>query len=128
MLETITLTARRVDAIHFVFIPGTWVKQLKPISKAQWKHEVDPAYGLHNYEIKAGVFLVFPQYKMTNGGFYAAHLYDIIKNLDCKQVHATLTMEGLTLETIGGENKTRIIFKPRGLSRKDTPFHAILNY
>lgn len=128
MINQIPLTARRVDPIHFVFIPETWAKALTPYAKAKWTHEVDPAYGLHNYDLKNGHFLVFPQYNMTKGGFFAAHLYAVVKELDCQQVHAELTVEGLTLVTIGGPVKSRITLKPRGLSRKDTAHHAILVY
>lgn len=128
MIESINLTARRVDPLRFVFVPQTWAKELKAHGKATWKHDTSPAHSRHNYEIKEGHFLAFPQFNMTNGGFYAAHLYAIVKELDCQQVHATLTVEGLTLETVGGEVKTRITLKPRGLSRKDTPYHAVLQF
>lgn len=129
MIEQINLTARRVDPLHFVFIPQTWTKELKPHGKAEWKSMAGTmGQPRDNYEIKAGDFLVFPQFNMTNGGFYAAHIYSVIKEMDCQQVHATLTVEGLTLETVGGDIKTRVTLKPRGLSRKDTPYHAVLQY
>lgn len=128
MINQIPLTARKVDPLHFVFIPETWAKALKPYAKAKWTHESDPAYGLHNYDLKNGHFLVFPQFGMTKGGFFAAHLYAIVKELDCLQVHAELTVEGLKMETIGGPVKSRIVLTPRGMSLNSTAHHVILSY
>lgn len=129
MIDQIPLTARIVDPLHFVFVPETWEKALKPYKQAKWTH--DPAAGNcppDNYQIKQGHFLAFPQFKMTQCGVYAAHLYAVVKELAgaCQQVQATLTVEGLTLETIGGEIRTRVTLKPRGLSIKDDPHHAVL--
>lgn len=129
MINQISLTARKVDPIHFVFIPETWAKALKPYAKAKWTStQEDIRLPKEKYTLQYGHFLVFPQFNMTKGGFFAAHLYAVVKELDCKQVHAELTVEGLKLETIGGPVKSRIVLKPRGLTRKDTPHHAILEY
>lgn len=129
MINQIPLTARRVDSIHFVFIPKTWAKALKPYAKAKWTSEqIDPRLPKEKYTLQNGHFLLFPQFNMTKGGFFAAHLYAVVKELDCAQVHAELTVEGLTLVTIGGSVKSKITLKPRGWSIKDTPHHAILNY
>lgn len=132
MLDSVTLTARTVDAQRFVFIPETWESQLKPYSRAQWKHEsnakINKSLPPDNYEITAGDFLAFPG--MDRGGFYAAHLYAVVKEMrgTCGQVHASITPEGLTLETIGGDIKTRVTLKPRGMSRKDTPHSVVMKY
>ena len=129
-METVTLPARIVDPLHFVFCPDTWAEELKPISRAKWTHTSNKGMNLPPdfYELKSGDFLAFPQFNMTNGGFYAAHLYMVVKELKdvCKQVRATLTVEGLTLETVEGEVKTRVTLKPRGMSHDSTPHHAIL--
>lgn len=112
-----------------MFIPETWAKALKPYAKATWTSErIDPRLPKENYTLKNGHFLLFPQFNMTKGGFFAALLYVVVKELDALQVHAELTVEGLKLVTVGGFIKTTITLKPRGLSRKDTPHHAILTY
>ena len=130
MLNPINLPARIVDPLHFVFIPEKWEQELKPYSKAQWKHQCNTAQNLppDRYELQTGHFLAFPQFHMTSGGFYAAHVYAVVKELagGCQQVQATLTVEGLTLETIGGDIKTKVHIKPRGMSRKDDPHSVIL--
>lgn len=126
-MNTIQLTARITDPLHFIFCPDTWEKELKPVSKAKWTHDSNAVYSRHNYTLKEGAFLAFPQFNMTSGGFYAAHIYAVAKEMDCPQVRATLTHEGLTLESIGSEIKTRVTITPRGLQRTDTPYHAILN-
>lgn len=131
MIEQIHLRARIVDPIHFVFVPETWEQALKPYKKANWTHDTHIYSGgvkvknLHNYTLKQGVFLAFPQFHMTNGGFYAAHLYAVVSNMFCDQVKATLTVEGLTLEAVG--DRQTVHLKPRGLSVNDTPYHAILS-
>lgn len=110
MINQISLTARKVDPIHFVFIPETWAKALKPYSKAKWTHtQADRRLPKEEYTLQHGDFLVFPQFNMTKGGFFAAHL-------------------GLTLVTIGGPVKSRIVLKPRGMSRNSTAHHVILTY
>lgn len=140
MIEQIHLTARIVDPIHFAFVPGTWEKELRPFKAAKWEHETHIYSGgtkvrcLHNYEIKSGIFLAFPQFNMTQGGFYAAHLYMIAKELqdlfvghDYPQCQGTLTVEGLLFEARQVDGiKSRLQLKPRGLSKNDTAYHAIL--
>lgn len=126
MIEQIHLTARIVDPLHFVFLPERWEEQLKPFSRAKWKHGSwlgKPC----DYEIKEGVFLVFPQFHMIQGGFYAAHLYQIVKNIPYDRVEGELTVEGMTLTCkLEGKIYQRVTLKPRGLSIKDTPYQAIL--
>lgn len=130
----IQLTARIADPIHFVFVAETWAEQLKPYKQAEWTHDSECySWGSfyrcpHNYTLKSGHFLVFPQFHMTQGGFYAAHLFMICKELAevTMQVKATLTVEGLTLEAV--DARTLVHLKPRGLSRNDVAHHAILGY
>lgn len=127
MIEQIHLTARIVDPLHFVFLPERWEAQLKPFSRAKWKHENISPRPPCFYEIKEGAFLVFPQFNMTQGGFYAAHLYQIVKNMPYDRVEGELTVEGMTLTCkLEGKVYQRVTLKPRGLSIKDTPYQAIL--
>ena len=132
MLENIHLTARIIDPLHFVFISEKWEQELKSHKTAKWTHEsntkVSKSLPADTYQLTAGDFLAFPQFNMTNGGFYAAHLYMIVKEIPAGvRVYGTLTVEGLTLEYSIDGLKSRINLTPRGLGTKDTPYRAELS-
>jgi hypothetical protein len=133
-IDPVLLTARVDDPSHFVFIAETWERELKPIKKARWKHDAE-MYSAGNvikcpnhYELKQGHFLVFIQTEQPKGGFHAAHLYAVCKELAevTGQVKATMTDEGLTLEAV--DSKARFFLKYRAVNVSDTIHHAVLGY
>lgn len=144
-IERIHLRGIIMSDSQFAFIPEYWEQALKPYKKARWSHEGADLSGTipfvptpHNYQIKSGAFLVFPEFKAPqHGGFYAAHLYMIVRELHnllkkekYQRTEGTFTEEGLEirpcLEVDG--IKTRFILKPRGIQKNDTPYHAVLSY
>lgn len=93
---TMKLTARKTDN-GFVFVPETWTKELKPIKKANWKHDdFTPHGGACAYELRKGIALVFPG--QHQGVIHAAHLYAVTKEMGVSQAKGTITAEGIVFE------------------------------
>ena len=100
-METLNLTARRDDDTLY-FLPETWTRELKPHSKAKWKR-----YGSKwGYDLKQSKTLVVRDAHSV----YIANLYMVVKEMDCPQAKATITPEGLQIESLEGLRQ-RVLLK-----------------
>lgn len=140
-VERIHLRGIIISDSWLAFIPEYWEQALRPYKRAKWKHEAGhegTGFVPYHYEIKSGAFLVFPEFKAPqHGGFYAAHLYmivrelhDLLKKERYQRTEGIFTEEGLEIKPcleVDGI-KTRFILKPRTLQLNDTPYHAVLSY
>jgi len=131
VIERIHLRGKILSDNQFVFVPEYWMEALKPYSKAKWGYEkASEGRPTCQYRVKSGAFLVFTEFKAPqHGGFYAAHLYMIVKELPDSPIYCTFTEDGLIMERKEeGKVVQRIELKPRAMQLGDTPYHAILSY
>ena len=111
-METLKLTHRR-DGDTLYFLPETWVRELKPHSKAKWTHQsgqrsVTRLYikGTWGYELKQSKTLVVDPDRYV----YIANLYMVIQEMDCPQARATITPEGLQIESLEGLRQRVLLY------------------
>ena len=112
-MNKIKLTHRK-DGDTLYFLPETWTRELKPHSKAKWT-----VTGAKSYMRRGGTILLVQDDTYIHTGL----LYLIIKEMDCPQAKATITPEGLQIESLEGLRQ-RVLLK---WQRKPTKTTEVLH-